>query len=346
MMAPTGTAWAASLAAGFASACACVGLVRRRALRAGHLDAPNERSSHVRPTPRGGGIGVVFGLGVALAVGWLLRCEFPAWAVGGFMISLAIAWIGWQDDRWGVSVKARLAAQLGLAFAWVAYCAWRSEPTTSIWLAAGLQVPAPWSLVFFVPFIAWMANLHNFMDGIDGIAAAQAGAVGLGAAVIATDSLQFVWLGLTSASLGFLLWNWSPAKIFLGDVGSAFLGFLIAVLAVRWESDRPGAVALICVLDAVFIVDATWTLAVRALARQPLGRAHRSHAYQIAARRLGSHGKVAGVVLAYDLSFLLPLAFLSSSGRLSPVVAFAFGAVPIMGACAWLGAGRLEIVPC
>jgi Fuc2NAc and GlcNAc transferase len=145
---------------------------------------------------------------------------------------------------------------------------------------------------------------------------------------------------MAAASAGFLAWNWSPARIFLGDAGSGFLGFFIAILAFRWEAERPGALGLVCVLNAAFIVDATWTLAARAWRRRPPSQAHRSHAYQIAARRLGSHAKVSLAVGAYDLGILLPLALLAASGRIAPIVAFLAGAAPVAAACAWLGAGR------
>ena len=317
---------------------------RAWALRFRLLDHPNERSSHSIPVPRGGGAGLVAGVAAAIALG-CAQGAIAGWALGALALSLGIAWIGWLDDRRGMSARTRMAVQFALALAWVGYEFWRARPTPAIVLGDGLAIAGPSALVFAALFIVWMTNLHNFMDGVDGMAASQAIAVSIGAAAVATlgpgdDSIKLIWFAIAAASAGFLAWNWSPAKIFMGDVGSAFLGFLIAAIALRWESSRPGALAIVCVLDAAFIVDATWTLVARAIRRKRLTQAHRSHAYQIAARALGSHARVAAIVLIYDVVALYPLALMAAAGRLSPLAAFVIGGAPVAGACAWLEAGR------
>lgn len=348
-MSPT-IAEVGALAAGLLGSFISVAGLRSWALRVGALDRPNERSSHIVPTPRGGGAGAFIGIAIALGVsgGVSLAVPFPSWAIGAFLLASTVAVMGWVDDRRGLSARMRLVAQIGLAFAWVLYGGWRMSPGPSIDLGSGLRVLWPVTCLLGVVFIVWMTNLHNFMDGVDGLAGVQAVAVALGAAGIAVlepagaasdVSMVFVWLAIAAGFTGFLAWNWSPAKIFMGDVGSASIGFLIAALAFRWEADRPGAVALICILSAVFIVDATWTLGARALRRRPLAQAHRSHAYQIAARRWGSHAKVSFAVLAYDALALAPLALASATGRIAPVVAFVLGGAPVALACWWLGAG-------
>jgi len=158
--------------------------------------------------------------------------------------------------------------------------------------------------VLVVIAIVWMINLYNFMDGIDGIAGTEAITI-LGAAAIflwvQNSGLAAVCLLIIAAVLGFLIWNWPPAKVFMGDVGSGFLGFVFAVLAI-W-SENSGAVPLLIwlLLLGVFIVDATVTLVKRMAGGEKLYEAHRSHVYQLAVQAGYSHKQVTLTVLLINI---------------------------------------------
>ena len=177
--------------------------------------------------------------------------------------------------------------------------------------------------------LVWLTNLFNFMDGIDGLAGMEAVCVsGLGALLLRNalpGYAQVSWM-LAAASLGFLVWNWPPAKIFLGDAGSGFLGFSLGVLAMF--SSRAGTAFLWpwLILLAVFVVDSTVTLLRRVLSQARWYEAHRSHAYQHAARLWGSHAKVTLAAAAIDIAWLFPLAWCACR---YPEAAPAFAAVAI-----------------
>ena len=206
--------------------------VRAFLVRHGVMDLPNARSSHAVPVPRGGGVGIV--LVFLSAVVWiLLRQVIPAklaWAlIGG---GLAIAIVGFLDDRLqvGAVAAARGSFTGGRMGCLVSRCPWplfNSGATRFVWVWVSRGVA-------FAGLI-WLTNLFNFMDGIDGLAGMEAVCVsGFGAVLLFQDGLpsyaQLSWM-LAAASLGFLVWNWPPAKIFMGDVGSGFLGFTLGTLA-------------------------------------------------------------------------------------------------------------------
>jgi Fuc2NAc and GlcNAc transferase len=159
--------------------------------------------------------------------------------------------------------------------------------------------------------LVWMINLYNFMDGIDGLAGLQAlSASGLGGLLLAWSGLGGLAegaLALAGASAGFLVWNWPPAKIFMGDVGSGFLGFVFGVLAIASAKERPWLLWPWLILLSVFIVDSTLTLIRRLTSGERWYEAHSSHAYQHAARRWGSHLKVTLTVAAVNVAWLFPL---------------------------------------
>jgi Fuc2NAc and GlcNAc transferase len=279
---------------------ALTGWVRRYALRRNLLDLPNPRSSHERPVPLGGGLAIVVvtltGIVLAAWIGYLPVRTAMALAGGGG----AIALIGWLDDRHRLAPIVRAAIQV-CAAVWA--LAWLGGFPHLRWGETVLQLgPVGW--VVGTIGIVWGINFYNFMDGIDGLAAGEA--VMVSAAVILLlggprhDLLVPVALvGGTSA--GFLLWNWPPARIFLGDVGSAFLGYLFAVFAVI--SENSGALTVVgwLLLLGVFFVDATLTVARRIAKGEPWYHAHRSHAYQRAVQAGFSHRAVTLAVLGLDL---------------------------------------------
>ncbi len=323
----------AAVAAGTAALAWITGrLVIAMAPRLGLVQAPNARSSHTAPTPTGGGIAIVVAsLPVAIVApgsGAILL----AWGLG-----LGLALVGLWDDRAGLGAAVRLAAHLLAALALVAGLG-LVDPGSPARIVAGLALA--------LTIAAWV-NAYNFMDGIDALATVEAAFIalsGLGLTVWAHPAAapsELWWLtGLAGASAGFLILNRPPAKLFMGDTGSYFLGFMLAALALisGIRDALPGWTWLI--LGAVFVADASVTLAVRMAAGEPWMHAHRSHAYQRLARRWGSHGRAVGAALAVNVVWLLPLAAASvawpSFGAL-----FAAAALVPLAVAAWaLGAGR------
>jgi len=274
------------------------------------LDHPNERSSHARPTPRGGGIAV---MGVIL-LGWLALALLDItplrliWPLLGLSFGLAL--VSWADDLRGLSPLPRFAAQ----FAAVAI-ALSTVPL-------GPQFPGPFPLWLAIGGAAlawlWFVNLFNFMDGIDAIASVEAAAIAAGVGIVATslgllDGTPWLAAVVAGAALGFLLWNRPPARIFLGDVGSVPLGFVLGWLLLSLAARGAWAAALI--LPAYFLADATLTLLRRALRGEKPWQAHRQHFYQQAIRKGASHGRVSASVAVANLGLLAcALASLHSIG--------------------------------
>jgi UDP-N-acetylmuramyl pentapeptide phosphotransferase/UDP-N-acetylglucosamine-1-phosphate transferase len=258
-----------------------VGL-KRWAERRHILDIPNERSSHARPTPTGGGIAIVL---VALG-GWLVALRlYPdpsvqaglAYAAGAGLIAA----VSWLDDLRPLPNRVRFAAHvLGAVLAIWAFGYW-TNITVPLFGSLHLGLLG---LPFTFLWIVGLTNAYNFMDGIDGIAGGQAVVAGLGWATLGWLTAQplvgIMGALLAAASLGFLGQNWPPARIFLGDVGSAFLGFTFAVLpvAAAQHDSRLAVVGILFVWPFVF--DTTFTLLRRLRHRENIFVAHRSHLYQ------------------------------------------------------------------
>jgi Fuc2NAc and GlcNAc transferase len=284
-----------TLVAVFVLSWGLTGAVRRYALQRDLLDHPNARSSHEVPTPRGGGLAIVAAFSIGLFV--LVTRDWTDAGLVWVLLppALMVAAVGFLDDHGHVRRTYRLLIHL-VAAGW---CAW--------WL---LPDWPPWALVLVTPGLAWFVNLYNFMDGIDGIAASEAiflagatAALGLLSGMLA---LAIVGSVLAAASAGFLVWNRPPARIFLGDVGSGFLGLTIGAVLLGAAADTGNPWPWL-LLPSIFVVDASVTLVKRVLRGERFYEAHRSHAYQIAARRWG-HSKVTGLVLIVDILVLAPLA--------------------------------------
>jgi Fuc2NAc and GlcNAc transferase len=315
---------------------------RRFALTRGLLDIPNERSSHTVATPRGGGIAIVITTMTAFAVLAALRkLEFSVFAAlaGG----LAVAAVGYVDDRRPLPPAARLSAHAAAAL-WA--LAWLGGLPPML---VGNQLVSLGVLgtVIGVLGIVWVLNLFNFMDGIDGLAASEAtfiawsGAL-LTAPVTAATGVAAAALVLGAGCIGFLTWNWPPARIFMGDVGSGYLGYVIAVLAVSATRADPVELWIWLILGGAFFVDATVTLVRRVLRGESASQAHRSHAYQWLARRWGSHGRVTVAFLGLNVVWLLPCAVLAAtfpSDAILWVVGALAALVPLAAAA---GSGRKE----
>ena len=299
--------------AAFACSWALTWWVRKFAIRHRMIDTPNIRSSHSTPVPRGGGLAVVVASSASVAaltaVG-ILDARLALAILGG---GLPVAWIGFKDDRGSVSARLRLCVH-ALAAVWTMYVLGGLPPLQVGERIFDLGVAGD---VLGTLAIVWTLNLFNFMDGIDGIAASEAVIVagfggGICAVISGTLAVPAGSLTLAAASAGFLLWNWPAAKIFMGDVGSGYLGFEIAVLAIASGRDSPVAPFVWLILGAVFFADSLVTL-IRRLARgERIYEAHRSHAYQVLARRW-SHRTVTIAVILTNLLVLIPLAWTAAT---------------------------------
>jgi Fuc2NAc and GlcNAc transferase len=319
------------------------GVLRRYALHSGLIDRPNPRSSHSIPTPRGGGLAIVVtsitAAGVLFGLHMLSLPLFAALAVGG----LAVAAVGFLDDRRPLPARVRLAVH---ACAAVWCLAWlHGLPPIPI---NGRLLHLGWAgYVLGTLAAVWVLNLFNFMDGIDGIAATEAifvtcaGAV-LGSVTGEAPMVPVVSAVVASACAGFLAWNWPPAKMFLGDVGSGYLGYAIAVLAIAAAWDNPVFVWVWLILGGTFFVDATVTLTRRTLRGERLYEAHRSHAYQWLARRWASHRPVTLLVLVINVLWLFPAAWLASHHPRHALWFLVGAYTPLVIAAVGAGAGRQE----
>ncbi|BBK41072.1 glycosyl transferase [Allostella vacuolata] len=265
------------------------GWLRRRAI----LDRPNDRSSHAVPTPRGGGLGLL----PPLLAGWLLLALLlgpDRLMLGMAAGALLLALVSWRDDRGGLPVRVRLLVQLAAVVPMVLLL---PGPVAQGWLPGWLD-----GVLAALAWI-WFVNLYNFMDGIDGISGVETVAVGGGLAILSllvgpADEAGFGLL-LAAAAAGFLAWNWHPARVFLGDVGSVPLGYLAGGLLLALAGAGHWAAALI--LPLYYLADATLTLLRRLVRGEAVWRAHREHFYQRAVQGGLSHAAVALRVAAADL---------------------------------------------
>jgi Fuc2NAc and GlcNAc transferase len=315
---------------------ALTGIVRRYAMRSQLMDLPNARSSHVFPTPRGGGIAVVLTIFLGVIVLMCLKRLSLVAGLGMVLPAGAVAIVGFMDDRYGLPVVPRLMVHLAAATTLVGALLLQSNWGLDLLLL---------SLLAFIG-IAWNINLFNFMDGIDGIASSEAlfvaGASGVLLHVGGHNEVATTAFLSAAACLGFLLWNWPPAKIFMGDVGSGFLGFWLGALALWAHVEGGLSLWTSLLLGSVFVADATVTLLARMARGAQWHQAHRAHAYQHLSRKWRSHAKVTSLVWSLNLFVVFPLALLSfHKPALAPIVSI--GALILFGALALLsGAGRSD----
>ena len=302
-------------------------MLRRYALSRSLLDIPNERSSHTLATPRGGGLSFVITFLVALSVlgGW--GYVKPSVLVSLLGAGGLVALVGFMDDHGHIAARWRLLGHF-IAAGWGLFWIGGLPPITIF----GVPLSAAWlSIIIGLLYLVWLLNLYNFMDGIDGIASIEAICVCLGGSLLywltghAQEAVLPMLLAATVA--GFLVWNLPPARIFMGDAGSGFLGIVLGLLALMAGWINPLLFWGWLILLGVFVVDATFTLARRLLRGDKVYQAHRSHAYQYASRRYAGHRPVSLAVAAINLGWLLPVAtavvLLKLDGALGTMVAYA-----------------------
>jgi Fuc2NAc and GlcNAc transferase len=323
----------------FVAAALLTGLARHYLLRRKILDIPNERSSHSVPTPLGGGMAIV--VVFLLTVLWLMQrgaiSSNLTWALVGGGLTIAAA--GILGDFFRVSASLRLLIHF-LAAGWAL---WRLDGMGPLHLG---RVVWDWGWVGHIVGLVglvWMVTLYNYMDGINGLAGIEAvfvgGFGGLFLAASGMAGLSQVALALAGASAGLLVWNFPIARVFMGDVGSGFLGFAFGILAISSGKERPGLLWCWLILLSVFVADATLTLIRRLASGSRWSEPHRTSGYQHAARRWG-HSKVTLTIAAVNIAWLLPLAW---AARIRPAVAPLLAAValtPLVYMAFRHGAGR------
>jgi Fuc2NAc and GlcNAc transferase len=310
---------------------ALTGLLRRYALSASLLDIPNARSSHTLPTPRGGGVAivVVFLLGIILLLKLGLLSTAITWALFGAGAWVAV--IGFIDDHQHIPARWRLLGHF-VAAAWGLF--WLGD--LSALPLFGFSVDLGWTGTVLAGFyLVWMLNLYNFMDGIDGLASIEAISVcagGLLLSVLGSNETgqSYALVLQIMAVAGFLAWNYPPAKIFMGDAGSGFLGITLGLFSLQAAIQAPQFFWSWLILLGVFIVDATWTLTQRFLRGEKIYEAHRSHAYQNASRHYSSHKTVSLAVAAINVVWLFPVALWVGLGDLNGLLGVGIAYLPLV----------------
>jgi Fuc2NAc and GlcNAc transferase len=318
------------------------GALRRYALARSLMDIPNGRSSHSVPTPRGGGVAIVLSFLAALPL--LVSVDVLAWPVMWALLGAGgwIALVGFLDDHGHIAARWRLLAHFigaGWALGWLG-----GLPPLVIF---GFDLELGWlgyALAAF--YLVWLLNLYNFMDGIDGIASVEAICVCLGGALLylllGEGTAALAPLSLAVAVAGFLFWNFPPARIFMGDAGSGFLGIALGVLSLQAAWVAPQLLWSWLILLGVFIVDATWTLFRRLLRGDKVYEAHRSHAYQYASREFGKHLPVTLAVAILNLFWLLPIALWVGWGGVDGALGLLVAYLPLVWLAVRFKAGQRE----
>ncbi|MCR9192072.1 MAG: glycosyltransferase family 4 protein [Gammaproteobacteria bacterium] len=276
---------------------------RRYALTRQILDVPSDRSAHDTPIPRGGGV-------VFLICFLLAMVYFQFDQIGLVVSAFGVALIGYFDDKYTLTAGKKLLAHLLCSAGAVLAMGGMPDLYIGPWLCH-FNV---WTSMVAVIYLVWMLNLYNFMDGINGIAGFEAICVSFGMvmlyAALGVPGAMVMPLVLIACVGGFLVWNFPKAKIFMGDAGSGFLGFLFGIWSLQSAHIYPQLFWSWLILLGVFVVDTTVTLAWRMVRKEPLHLAHAMHAYQHAFRRYQSHRFVTLAVVIVNLLWLWPIAVL------------------------------------
>ena len=318
-------------------------VLRRYALSKNIIDVPNSRSSHSTPTPRGGGLAIV--------LTFLFGCPFLAFydlistavALALAVAAGGVALIGFLDDHGHIAARWRLLGHFSAA----AICVFTLGGLPPLFFF-GIQINLGLIGAFgALLYLVWMLNLYNFMDGIDGLASIEAVCACCSAAIIlwllGYHNLIWPLLLLSAAVSGFLYWNLPPARIFMGDAGSGFLGLVLGFFSLMSAWNDSILLWVWLILLGVFIVDATLTLVIRFLKGQKVYEAHRSHAYQFAARYFQSHRVVTLSVLCINIFWLFPLAICVALFGLDGLTGLLVAYAPLFVIALKFGAGQAEL---
>ncbi len=315
--------------------------IRRFALHKKVMDIPNQRSSHKVPVPKSGGLAFIisFYAGLSMLVFTETSTLYLTLPIMG--ITFLVAGIGLVDDLHPLSARTRLLIHFIAAAALIVLF----QGLPPIQFFNNTLWPGPWADIAAVVGIVWILNLYNFMDGIDGLAAIQAITVGIGMAAIAflQGDTFHLWpiLMLVGAVTGFLAWNFPPARIFMGDVGSGFLGLVLCALGLYLMKLHLITFWAFLILMNVFLIDATYTLVRRILQSETLSQAHRRHAYQKAALKFGHKPVSLGAGLI-NLLWLAPLAILAALFPFFGALLFVVSALPLLAVAIYFKAGQAD----
>jgi Fuc2NAc and GlcNAc transferase len=328
-------------ALGGAASMLATGLVFKLAQRFGWLEQPSPRGLHREPTLSRGGVGFVLVSALFLAVVLAMVSLKPmhiAILIGG---GLTLALMGFIDDAYPLPILPRLGTQIAIT----AIAVWILDPLQNWQLETMVGSIAVMALV--VGWV-WTINLFNFMDGIDGLVATGVVCIGSTAALLAVTNDHLIlaagWATLAGVSSGFLRWNWPPARIFMGDVGSGYLGYVVALLAVLTVQQAATTIWVLLILLSPFVADTGFTLLRRIWRGERWYQAHRQHAYQKLALRWASHLRVTRSFLVLHLVVITPLAGIAD---VQPAVGPALAVAVYLGLAfaAWrIGAGTPELV--
>ena len=307
------------------------------------LVIPDLRSSHSNPKPQGGGLSIILCLVISLFLldffGFVERDKFLFFLIPG----LFIAFIGFLDDFGEINLVIRLFVQFSVACLGLYLIG--GFPVISLF---GYELASrTFCILFGIIYIVWMINLYNFMDGIDGLVPLESLFIFsvisiISKTVLLDSSLSFILAILCSVILGFLILNFPKAKIFLGDVGSTFLGVIISLISIYSSLNNPELFWSWLILLGVFIVDSTFTLLRRIFLKEKFYLPHSLHAYQKIARKLNSHSKTSMLVVLLNIMWLTPLAFLVALNKIEGVLGFFLAYIPLIFIAYYYEAGSPE----
>lgn len=315
------------------------GVYRRFAMNAKIIDIPNHRSAHQHLVPRGGGLVFVFLFLIAtffLAAFGFLECSIATALVVSGMI---LAFIGFMDDLGKINIKYRFLGQIALSI----FALMMIQGVPDLICSYGRISSGFFLNILSLFYFLWLLNLYNFMDGIDGFAALEAVEVSVSICLIyyftGYSAGIFAPIFLVAALGGFIYWNFPPAKLFMGDVGSGFLGFVLGILSIDGMRQNPVYFWSWLILLGVFIVDATVTLISRFFQGKKIYHAHASHLYQKGARLFKSHLQILIIVFLINTLWLFPFSFLVALGYLDGLIALLIAYVPLVILAVYFRAG-------
>ena len=278
-------------------------LVRIIAAKMNVYDIPTKRSSHTIPTPRGGGIAFIVCWYIGITYEHFFWNSIPTHLYYAFLSGLVLVILGIIDDVWGVSPKIRIIFHVLTSLIAIFFLGGLQKVDLGFSIVENKYILSAFALIGMI----WAINLFNFLDGIDGYLGSEVVFISIAIGLLCSNSMVLI---LGSVILGFLIWNWQRAKVFMGDVGSTFLGFTIAVFAIYYQNEDITSILIWIILSSVFWFDATLTLYRRYKNKEKLSVAHNKHAYQRIVQAGFSHQKTVIHLLILNLLFL-GLAFLS-----------------------------------
>jgi Fuc2NAc and GlcNAc transferase len=307
--------------------------VRNWAQRRDVVDYPGGRRAHASPTPRGGGLAIVItvlaGVAIGGLLGWIRPSLTAALVIGGSCVAI----ISWLEDVYQLPPSLRLVAHT-LASAGALACL---GGVGHISVGPSVHHLGVAGNLVVIAAMVWLTNLYNFMDGTDGFAVTEAVMVAMGGALIMPGGAEALYLALllVAAGLGFLYWNKPPASVFMGDVGSCFIGFYFGVLAIDAKTSAEMPMTVWVILLGAFVTDATLTLLWRLLAGRRITESHRTHAYQRLLKAGWSGRKVLGALAILNL-VLVALAWIVAKIPTTLAQLLVIGPV-MMGLYLWVG---------